>query len=372
MHWRLAACMGIGWLAALGCGAEPAPESPPAPESASEWDGLVFLRDAESGRPDLWAARVSTGETMRLHETPGEIEDAPRWVPSVLRIVYQVRSVARPDRSRLRLLEPRTGARLAAAERGAEKEGRPVVSRDGKLIAFSFVDPPGQVPPRGVRLLRPMTGRQDDLPAVPGASAYPNLDVSPDATAVVVQTYTEGRPDDLWMLLGSGRKGLSVSRQWRDVGPRFSHDGARVVFTRAARETEAQTRVRVAAGRPPKLGGGDICQVPLAGGRATCPVQSGDAREFGVAPSPTAPEMVYLRDRDGQVDVYLSGLAGQDERRLTDTPERERSLAWSPDGRWIALVAGPPEERRVQVLDPDGKILFETPGFSPAWTPPLL
>jgi len=357
----------LALLALLGalvaaCAEEPAE----APAQAPVWDDLVFLRASGAGASDIWLARISSGATAPLIETPDVVESAPRWVPAMLRIVYRAIPLGESDHPRLQLIDPRNGQTVGAAEQRAEQEGPAVVSRDGTRLAFAYVALPGQIPPRGVRVLDPMTGKTDDLTPV-GPSSYPSLEISAAKDSVVVQAHREGRGDDIWLLLAEGRRPVAVAPSWNDLGPRFGHPGDAVFFTRAPFAPGG----KLPPGGGP-TGGGDVCRVVLASRELKCPVQSADAREFDVAPSPVAAEMVYVRARGDEVDLYLSDLDGQNERRLTRTPESERDPVWSPDGERIAFEVGQAGSRRVRVVDRQGALLFETPGTSPAWTPPLL
>jgi Tol biopolymer transport system component len=100
--------------------------------------------------------------------------------------------------------------------------------------------------------------------------------------------------------------------------------------------------------------------------------RSGDAREHAVEPSPTREELVFVRERDGATDLFVADLGGENERQLTDSPDRaERLPVWSPDGDRIAYVDGRAPQLRIVVIDRQGAVLFETPGDQPGWAPPF-
>jgi len=55
------------------------------------------------------------------------------------------------------------------------------------------------------------------------------------------------------------------------------------------------------------------------------------------AGAPTQPELVYERDVDGNVDLYLIPAGGGAERRLTDDPGEDGLARWTPDGKRIVF-----------------------------------
>lgn len=62
--------------------------------------------------------------------------------------------------------------------------------------------------------------------------------------------------------------------------------------------------------------------------------------------SPDGKQLGYLGNTGQQYDVFIGAVPGQKSdgsvpqtQRLTDTPEAEFELVWSPDGQWLAYVA---------------------------------
>lgn len=355
-----------GMLVWTSCG-----ESPPdEPEALSQSDGLVFVRRVPAGGTDLFLARIADGAVRQLAETPEALESNPMWLPSVLRVLYVSRPSADPaSSSRLMMRDPRGGNGVFAGEKTFLSESEATVSWDGRRIVFAFEAPVGVVPPLGIRVVSPMTGRDEVLGPVPNASAYLSPRFAPNGASVAVQAHRKNRGDDLWLLLAEGRRGpLTAHPRWNDQGPRFVSSGGAVFFTRSLYPPVSKPR----AGRGEPAGGGDICRIHLATKQVTCPIESDDAREYGVEPSRTREEIVFARERDGSSDLFLAGLEGENERRLTDSPDRdERTPVWSPDGDRIAYVDGRGPQRRIVVIDREGTVLFETPGYQPGWAPPF-
>jgi Tol biopolymer transport system component len=73
--------------------------------------------------------------------------------------------------------------------------------------------------------------------------------------------------------------------------------------------------------------------------------------------SPDLNTIVFSGDRDGNQDIYVIGVDGRDERRLTRNPAIDRQPFWSPDASKILfesfrnLTRGASE---VYVMDLDG------------------
>lgn len=354
------------WIGWTGCSA--------APELSTPSDGLVFVRVTDAGDTDVFQARIADGAVRQLAETPEWLESNPEWLPSVQRVLYVARPVADPTASsRLMIRDPLRGDAAAVSEKSFLKEWDVSASADGKRLAYIFESPPGIVPPMGVRVASPMTGLDAMLGSVPQASAYLSPRFSPEAASVAVQIHGKNRGDDLWLLLNDGqREPLVNDRRWDDTAPRFTSLGSSIFFSRSAFRRAPRRRGRNAGRQVEPLGGGDVCRVQVATKQVDCVIQSGDAREHAVEPSPTREEIVFVREKDGASDLFLAEFEGGNERQLTDSPDRaERGPVWSPDGDRIAYADGRAAQPRIVVIDRQGAVLFETLGAQPGWAPPF-
>src|SRR5690606_21198586 len=70
-------------------------------------------------------------------------------------------------------------------------------------------------------------------------------------------------------------------------------------------------------------------------------------RERDIAWSPDSRMLVYTSDRDGDEEVYRYDFVTRTESRLTDSSGRKEGPLYSPDGAWIAYARGDDEIRLI-------------------------
>jgi Tol biopolymer transport system component len=100
---------------------------------------------------------------------------------------------------------------------------------------------------------------------------------------------------------------------------------------------------------------------------------------LGVAPaSAVAPgtndRIVFMTDRDGDMEIYSADSDGTDETRLTFNAEYDGDPAWSPDGSKIAFVSNREGSHDIYVMNADGTNLNRLTDSAawdsqPAWSP---
>jgi imidazolonepropionase-like amidohydrolase/Tol biopolymer transport system component len=85
---------------------------------------------------------------------------------------------------------------------------------------------------------------------------------------------------------------------------------------------------------------GDLYTLPIAGGAATR-VTSGQGYDMQPAFSPDGKKLVFISDRNGSENVWVSNADGTHARAITTT-ERENymSPAWAPDGEYVIAAKG--------------------------------
>lgn len=88
--------------------------------------------------------------------------------------------------------------------------------------------------------------------------------------------------------------------------------------------------------------------------------------------SPDGQHIAFLSDRGGTEDLFVISADGSDERRLTNSKEKETGLQWGADGKHIIFSVLTNDLSRLYEIDPDGKNQREIgsfPGRAPTLAP---
>jgi tricorn protease len=124
---------------------------------------------------------------------------------------------------------------------------------------------------------------------------------------------------------------------------------------------------------------GEIFMMPIAGGKAIRLTDS-PAYDHGIAWSPDSKKIIFTSDRSGQEDLYLLEADDPEQhdfvsahkfkvRQLTNTPEPEIGVSFSPDGKKVSFLrAG-----KLWTMNPDGSdlktIVNDVDVFDYDWSP---
>ena len=92
--------------------------------------------------------------------------------------------------------------------------------------------------------------------------------------------------------------------------------------------------------------------------------------------SPDGRKIVFVRERDGNFEVYSMNADGSGQRNLTRDPGHDSDPAWSPDGRKIAFVTKRDGNLEIYVMNADGSGQLNltrnpAPDRAPVWSPGL-
>ena len=85
---------------------------------------------------------------------------------------------------------------------------------------------------------------------------------------------------------------------------------------------------------------GDLYTLPVGGGSATR-ITSGQGYDMQPRYSPDGAELVFVSDRDGSENIWVANADGTDPRQLTDTRrDSYMSPLWAPDGEYVIANKG--------------------------------
>jgi len=87
--------------------------------------------------------------------------------------------------------------------------------------------------------------------------------------------------------------------------------------------------------------------------------------------SPDGAQLVYVSDRDGNKELYITDAAGRQHRRLTNNTVLDDDPNWSPDGQWIVFEREEGDCFNLYVIQSDGsgeRALTRNAGADCAWS----
>ena len=271
-------------------------------------DGQILYTANVSGNADLWVARPDGSELRQLTTAPS-LDTLGTPAPDNRYIVF---CSDRDGRIRVWRMD-RNGSRQTPLTDGPF-DVFPVIASDSKSVYFVRYDQPGY-PMYTV----PIEGGQPALlsgPSPPGPSAIPAI----------------------WPGVPSGFRPTSLSPDGKLLAGMYFDD--------------QQIRTRVAV--VPIGGQGAVCQPDIAVCQPNIMVPlSGSYFASLFAWAPDGRALTVVRTTDGAANLWRQPLEGGPATRLTHYTSGENvvSHAWSPDGKWLALVRGVAENHVVVIRD---------------------
>lgn len=208
-----------------------------------------------------------------------------------------------------------------------------------KLVAAGFGLVVGSAGLIGLILAFALVG---DDPVSPSQSA--------ESGSILFAGSQEGA-DDIWVMQpdGSGLRNLTRTSEVSENQPSWSPEGSRIAFVNCLECTSTDIFVMNADGTEAF----NVTQdEAYDGAPAWAPDGSMIAYHSDAGPTSAAPADVVP---PGHEDIFLINPDGSGRLRLTDTPERELSPSWSPDGAMLAFVGlQGTETSSVFVMNADG------------------
>ncbi|MHC5212558.1 MAG: protein kinase domain-containing protein [Planctomycetota bacterium] len=197
----------------------------------------------------------------------------------------------------------------------------------------------------------------------PGLEDEPTL--SPDGNYVAYTSDAAGNLDIVVQPLRGGEARRITTDPGDDAQPAWSPDGSRLAFVSTRDRDERLSSVIGLDDLSAHVRtGGDIFIAPALGGPPVKLVDDGGYPHW----SPSGEEIVFQSRRDGQLRLWVAAVEGGGLRRLTEFSAIHP--AWSPDGRYVACVAG----RVLGVVRVDDGEVFPLVSrhgavAAPAWSP---
>ena len=79
-----------------------------------------------------------------------------------------------------------------------------------------------------------------------------------------------------------------------------------------------------------------------------------DANDWHPNISPDGKQIAFSSDRDGNFEIYVMDINGDNLTRLTHDAVRDTSPSWSPDGSKIVFSKINEDDRNVYIMNKDG------------------
>ncbi len=303
------------------CDSTPAEQGAPAEQRSAE-NGPISYSRFDIVASHIYLVAPTGGAATQLTRGPG-VQAHSAWSPSGDQAVFS--QVTATGSSITRINADGTGT--TSINRGTPWSIVPSWSPDGSRVAFTS-DSDGNFE------IFAMNADGSDVRQLTFSDAdttHVGPKYSPDGKRILYAVHQReavaGNLQDLWLMNtdGSGQTRLTTgynnaeSRTWSPDGQRIAFnsivDGIGQIYVMNSDGTGIQ-QVTTNPGTTPAFLPGGIFP-PLRG-------------DITPAWSPDGGRIAFASDRDGNFEIYTMTPAGTDLVRLTETPDQEVSVGWSP------------------------------------------
>ncbi len=297
------------------------------PAWSPDGERLAFVRQNKDGRRVCIVAAI--GGPVQEWGPPHRYFGGVDWSPDGTTIVYSWKDIQEsPMRlMSLSLANGRTDT-LTTPEQLARGDSYPRYSPDGSTLAFVRGDRGAS---RDVFLMPAAGGAAQKL--THGFYSCGGLDWAPDSESLVLSATLRG-PFELWRVVADGgATSLLPTRGHRILHPSWASLGGPLVFVENT------------------LNSG-LMQLNLDTDQPAAVVAASTRLDMSARFSPSGEEIVFISERGGTRELWLSNADGSGARPLTDfSGNALRKPRWSPDGRRVAVNVARDGYLQIVVVD---------------------
>jgi len=279
-------------------------------------EGQLAFRGAAGGNEEVYVRNPDGSGELNLSNSTA-LDHNPVWSPDGTQIAF----VSTRDGNEEIYLVNADGTGLRRLTNNTAADNQPAWSPDGTKLAFI-----SQRSGSGNIYIITVAGTSGvPTPALRVSSTYSEANVmwSPNGLWLTYDAYVNSTYG-VEVFIVSSTSGSPIrltTRSGIDAAPFWSPDGSKVAF------------------RAP-FGGADQIWTVLTASPYTITRLTDLGNNHFQSWSPDGTKILFQSNRDGNNEVYTMTADGNNETRLTNSPESESYAVWSADARQIAFVRG--------------------------------